>query len=213
MSTPDNKDDENLSDEEWRKLLKPDPSVEEMIDVVKANFCEPGDDRVEIVKELDSYDDRNFWMRISGVDHLVKVHNGVESGDACKSIEHKKQDSAIHYQYAIMKTLRDNGITASFPVQLEDAAKNRDPFVHTLPVVSKKHSPRKLVVSVYTWVEGTTMASFKVCMKVKSYLLFLFFGCLKHVSNKTTLLFSGCSYCHWNALQMQEVFWERSNKS
>ena len=158
--------DETLSDEEKRKLLKPDPTIEQIISIAKENFTVGGDNGVEIIKELDSYDDRNYWCRISGVDLLVKVHNGVESSDACRAVEEGKQDSVIHFQYAIMKTLRESKIPASFPVHLEDARKGQDPLVRSLPVVSKEHSPCKLVVSAYTWVPGMPMSSLKVGIRI-----------------------------------------------
>lgn len=152
-----------MSDEELRKLLKPNPSNEEIIDLIQQKFAQSNKNDhgiVEIVKELDSYDDRNYWMRISGKDFLVKVHNGVESKDTCLAMDHDRQDSVIHFQYAIMKALGDNGIAASCPTFPKDQPDKM--LAVNLPVVSKSHSPCKLVVSVYSWVQGITMSSLKV---------------------------------------------------
>ena len=175
------------NDEERRKLLKPDPSNDEVLAIVKESFAKGKDCQVEIVKELDSYDDRNWWMRIGGADYLVKIHNGVESGDAVNAIEAKKQDSVIHFQYAVMKALKENGIASSFPVHLlEDP--NRDPFVKSLPVLSKEHSPSNLVVSVYTWVQGITMSSLPVlpieCIADAGQFLGKFHQKLENLSSK-----------------------------
>lgn len=191
--------EQQLSDEERRKLLKPNPSNEEMIALVQANYCKPGDDNsVEIVKELDSYDDKNYWMKISGVEHLVKIHNGVESGDACRAIAENKQDSVIHFQYAMMKALKDNKITASYPVHLEE--ENKKPFVTSLPVVSKEHSPCQLVVTVYTWVQGIPMSSLKV-----GWFSFTFTICVCSSVPSSRILFC-VRYCHWNVLPMRDNF-------
>ena len=157
-----------MSDEELRKLLKPNPSNEEIIQLVKQKFAPSSDcSSVEIIKELDSYDDRNYWMKIAGEEFLVKVHNGVESKDAYAAMEHDQQDSVIHFQYAIMKALGDNGIAASCPIFPKDQIGNNNDnqkkmLAVDLPVVSASHSPCTLIVSVYTWVPGTTMASLQV---------------------------------------------------
>ena len=105
-----------MSDEELRKLLKPNPSNEEIIQLVQKKFASSPNDVVEIIKELDSYDYRNYWMKIAGDEFLVKVHNGVESKDTYSAMEHNRQDSVIHFQYAIMRALGENGIAASCPI-------------------------------------------------------------------------------------------------
>ena len=156
-------DNGELTDEELRKLLKPDPAVDEVIQLVKRNFAHPDKDTVEVLKDLDSYDDRNFWMKIGGVDHLVKIHNGVESLDLCRAIDQGNKDSVIHFQYEVMKILADNGISASRPV-LSHKAQNKSevPLITELPVVSDGHSPCKLALSVFSWVPGNTMADLKM---------------------------------------------------
>lgn len=147
--------DTELSDEELRKLLKPNSTPKEIIQLVKSNFTKSDNDSVEIVKDLESYDDRNFWMKIGGEDKLVKIHNGVESLDFCKAFDQGNKNSVIHFQYEMMKILAENGIKASQP-------KTELPLLRELPVVSEAYSPCKLCVSVYTWVPGSTMADLKM---------------------------------------------------
>jgi len=153
------------SDEELRKLLKPNPSNDDILQLVPAFF--PDATQVKIFKELESYDDRNYWIKVdNGVDYLVKVHNGVESKDAKKAMDGGKQDSVIHFQYALMKALladkdmNDTGISASCPIFAP--GKNEALMIQSLPVVSASHSPADLVVSVYQWVPGIPMANLNV---------------------------------------------------
>jgi hypothetical protein len=63
---------EEPSDEEMRKLLLPNPSNEQLIDAVRKCFAKPGQD-VKIVKNLESYDDKNFWVSIDGTYYLAKL--------------------------------------------------------------------------------------------------------------------------------------------
>jgi len=75
--------------EELRKLTKPAPSDEDILGILRdvsivhddendsANL--PHDNNVQIMKELDSYDDANYLVKINGVKYLLKIHNGVES--------------------------------------------------------------------------------------------------------------------------------------
>lgn len=65
----DNKDEP--SDEEMRKRLRPDPSDEQLIQAVTKGFAKPGQ-KVTIVKKLESYDDKNFWVDIDGTHYLAK---------------------------------------------------------------------------------------------------------------------------------------------
>ena len=101
---------EEPSDEEWRKLLKPTPSAEQVLVALQGTYAEEGT-AVKFVKDLESYDDRNFWLEIDGVPYLVKVHNGVESKDF---IDHFQQGdyvkSIIHMQNVIMEHLTKNEI-------------------------------------------------------------------------------------------------------
>ena len=59
------------SDEEMRKRLLPNPSEEQLIAAVTKSFAKAGQ-TVSIVKKLESYDDKNFWVDIGGTHYLAK---------------------------------------------------------------------------------------------------------------------------------------------
>ena len=172
----------STSDEEiLRKQLKPNPTNEEVIDVIRTNYFNNGGDSssgdvvdvdIKLIKELDSYDDRNLWISVDGKNYLAKVHNGVESRDMIQFLtktgndENRKDDdyrkSAIHLQNAIMKHLNVCNITTNQP-QLPSIASSSSiagVAVATLPVVSSKDSPTPLVVRLLGWVDGRPMSSF-----------------------------------------------------
>jgi hypothetical protein len=65
-------------DEDRRKLLKPKVSAEEVLSVLN-DFYVAGDEPAEVIRELDSYDDANYLVKIDGEKALLKIHNGVES--------------------------------------------------------------------------------------------------------------------------------------
>ena len=80
-------DTSNSDDEARRKLLKPKVSEEEALSILIDLYCPSGFDntnnikvpRVQVIKELDSYDDINYLVEINGEKALLKIHNGVES--------------------------------------------------------------------------------------------------------------------------------------
>lgn len=170
MSTPD--DNDNTSEEEiLRKKLKPDPSVEQVLDSVRTHFYD-GSRNVDIrlVKELDSYDDRNLWITVDGTNFLAKVHNGVESRDLIQYLQEDNavgdyRQSAIHLQHSIMTHLNECGITTNRPVKpsKHDLSSAATPVaVVFLPVHSKEDSPTPLVIRLLGWVEGRPMSSYKM---------------------------------------------------
>lgn len=65
-------------DEDRRKLLKPKVSTEEVLSILN-DFYVAGDASAEVIRELDSYDDANYLVKIDGEKALLKIHNGVES--------------------------------------------------------------------------------------------------------------------------------------
>jgi Ser/Thr protein kinase RdoA (MazF antagonist) len=151
------------SDEEMRKLLKPTPSADQVLEVLKHRYAQPAQE-IKLVRELESYDDKNFWVEIDGTSYLAKVHNGVESKDFLKlwKEESASNKSVIHLQNAIMEYLSSHGISTS---------KSQTPLaddlpipasIHSLPVFSADHSPCELVVRLLAWVPGRTMESFKM---------------------------------------------------
>ena len=156
--------DENLSDEELRKLWKPSISEEKVEEVLKKSYALDGE-KVEILEQLDSYDDVNYKVRVDGTPYLLKVHNGVESKDFLKVYDAAGQDyykkgswnSVIHLQSSIMALLNANGISTSHPREARDT--NAPVSVHLLPVVSEHRSPQRLAVRLLSWVEGQIMSS------------------------------------------------------
>jgi Ser/Thr protein kinase RdoA (MazF antagonist) len=150
------------SDEEMRKLLKPNPSEDQVVAALKESYAESGQE-VKIVKELESYDDKNFWVEINGTPFLAKVHNGVESKDFLKLWKEESafNKSVIHLQNAIMEHLNNHGISSSKPQKPIVGDSPTPASVHSLPVVSAEHSPCELVVRLLAWVPGRTMESFK----------------------------------------------------
>lgn len=50
----------DTSDEEMRKLLKPKPTADQVAEALRKSYAQTGQE-VKIVKELESYDDHNYW--------------------------------------------------------------------------------------------------------------------------------------------------------
>ncbi|CAJ1942564.1 unnamed protein product [Cylindrotheca closterium] len=152
------------SDEEMRKLLLPNPSDDQLIAAVQKSFAKPGQ-KVSIVKKLESYDDKNFWVDIDGTYYLAKCHNGVESRDFIKlwKEESAHEKSVIHMQTTIMKHLNENGVTTSNPLSpILDTELPIPASIHEMPVHSESHSPCELVLRLFSWVPGRTMNSVKM---------------------------------------------------
>jgi len=150
------------SDEELRKLYKPLVSKEQAKEVLEKSYADGAE--VEVIKQLDSYDDANFRVKIGGAPYLLKIHNGVESEDfnkvygaAGKNYTKKgSMNSVVHLQSTMMSLLTNHGINTSKP---QNATDTKAPVsIHSLPVVSPEHSPRSLVVRLLYWVEGRLMA-------------------------------------------------------
>mmetsp|Transcript_19390 Transcript_19390/g.40090 ORF Transcript_19390/g.40090 Transcript_19390/m.40090 type:complete len:370 (-) Transcript_19390:739-1848(-) len=153
----------NLSDEELRKLLKPSITKDLAKKVLEQSYASDGE-QIEVISELDSYDDVNFRVKLGGVPFLLKIHNGVESKDFVKVYEaagnnySKKgcMNSVVHLQSTMMALLSNHGINTSLPKTALDT--DAPVCIHSLPVVSSNHSPQKLVVRLLSWVEGKLMS-------------------------------------------------------
>jgi Ser/Thr protein kinase RdoA (MazF antagonist) len=165
MPKKDNGSDEP-SEEEMRKLLKPCPTEEQVLEVLKKSYVPAHETSFRIVKALDSYDDANYKVEIAGEPYLLKVHNGVESRDflavADPTDYYKKgrAGSCIHFQNAIMEILNRNHVPTNVPVPPRDekSEPSESPVsVHKLPVLSDDHSPCSLVVRLLCWVPGRPM--------------------------------------------------------
>lgn len=135
------------SDEELRKLLKPNPTEEQVIEAVQNGYGKT----IKIIKQLDSYDDVNFLVQENDASYLLKIHNGVESLDYVKNA----QDSSIFFQNAMMQHLNQNDIPTSDPIISEVSGEAL--IVAKLPVVSGP--PQDLVVRLLSWLPGRTMSS------------------------------------------------------
>lgn len=178
------------SDEERRKLLKPAPTEEQLLQLLKDNYCEEekkdDDSACKLIQQLDSYDDVNWKVKIDGKPYLLKIHNGVESEDF---LEQTNEDSSIadkaainggcfyrkghmksiiHLQNAMQELLSQHGLVTTMPVRplkgrtSDEKEKGSPALVASLPVTSSKHSPRQLVVRLLTWVSGKPLSSVQV---------------------------------------------------
>jgi len=161
-----------LSDEEMRKLLKPNPTAEQVLQILQSKYAANSSSSCKVLQQLDSYDDCNFKVEIDNTPYLFKVHNGVESRDFLKVYESAGRDyhkegfasSVIHLQNAIIDILAKNDIPTSavVPPNHNNNNNNGTPcpvVIETLPVVSESHSPSPLVVKLLQWVHGRTMSS------------------------------------------------------
>ena len=164
--------DGTLSDEQMRKLLKPKVPEDRIIQIIKDHYASEGQ-RVTLIKEMDSYDDQNFYVRIGDKHYLFKVHNGVESNDYSNAVQMANGDhykkgnmtSCIHLQNAMIDALTRHNITTTASVQPHNSNGSTSPtplIVQPLPVVAETHSPCLLVCRLLTWVSGRPMASVKL---------------------------------------------------
>lgn len=171
MSNTDADSSNNNSEEEiLRKKLKPDPTADQVLDAVRTYFYDGKNDvEIKLKKELDSYDDRNFWITVDGTDYLAKVHNGVESRDLIQYLQNDKensgyQKSAIHLQNAIMTHLNDCEISTNKPREptSQNASTSTPVAVVSFPVHSKDDSPTPLVLRLLGWVNGRPMSDYQM---------------------------------------------------
>lgn len=165
----------NLSDEEMRKLLKPIPTVEDVLEILRSSYVSDvvnNNNSCNVIRPLDSYDDCNFQVEINGTPYLLKIHNGVESNDFMTVYNASGQDyykrgsagSVIHLQNAMIECLRRNKIPTSVPIPPivhEQQSSHRDNIppvsIHEVPVLAQQYSPCKLVVRLMQWVPGRPM--------------------------------------------------------
>ena len=147
--------------------MKPSISHEQAKEVLEKSYAKDGDE-IQVVEHLDSYDDVNFKVEVGGTPYLLKIHNGVESKDFLKVYEAAEKDfykrgalnSVIHLQSTIMGLLSAKGISTSEPQIARDT--KAPVSVHSLPVVSTEHSPQKLAVRLFSWVQGKPMSAMTV---------------------------------------------------
>lgn len=163
-----------ISDEEMRKLLKPNPTEEDALRILKTSYVNDDEaeskssPRCKILKQLDSYDDCNFKVEIDGEPYLLKFHNGVESSDFVSVYKGADNDyykqghagSVIHLQNAIMEKLKQRNILTSVPVKPVNSTVPVS--IHSVSVLSPTHSPCQLVVRLFAWVPGRPMSAVKL---------------------------------------------------
>lgn len=77
------------TDEDRRKLLKPKVSTDDALAILN-EFYTSDSQKAEVVRELNSYDDANYLVKIDGIKALLKIHNGVESEKYIKRHSTKK---------------------------------------------------------------------------------------------------------------------------
>ncbi len=168
MSASSQNGSSSSSDEELRKCLKPNPTSDQIIQAVKATYKT---DDVSIVKELESYDDRNYLVLVDNTKFLAKVYNGVESSKyiAASSSSSEKNGngeekttlSSIHLYSFLFQHLHQPkyNVTTSSPYPIPDQQSTPHVSIHDFPVTSQSYKAQPLVLQLLTWVEGTTMSS------------------------------------------------------
>ena len=142
-----------MSDEERRKLLKPNVSHADVLALLRSYFSATDTSKVVVLKSLDSYDDQNFLVSINDVQLLLKVHNGVESDNS----------PVIDLQNSIMLHLnKDSSVRTTAPLPPTSPSALPSPPLSvrvSLPVASSLHSPYPLCVRLLTFLPGSPMSS------------------------------------------------------
>jgi len=175
----------NQTDEDRRKLLKPKVSTEEALFILNEFYINDDDvssegpSNAEVIRELDSYDDVNFLVKICGEKALLKIHNGVESEKYIRNHSAKKVklnedgagdgdcNSIIDLHTAIFDHLAKPkyDLTTCRTMLVKKSAceadGDRSVCVKELPVVSSQHSPYTLVIRLCSWVDGIPLSSTK----------------------------------------------------
>lgn len=180
--------EDSSQDEVRRKLLKPKITADEALSILVDLYIADGFDvdaevpRVEVIQELDSYDDVNYLVKIDGEKALLKVHNGVESEQYIAAHARKRAklteldspstdgsksttSSIIDLHTSIYSHLASNpkyNVTTgkTIPAKKSD---NDSVCIRELSVVSPKHSPQHLVVRLQSWVHGSPLSSIDWC--------------------------------------------------
>jgi hydroxylysine kinase len=146
-------------DEERRKDEKPVISVSEAVAAAKLLYgLDIHDENREAVKELDSYDDRNFYIcgmlpSSDRVQHcLLKIHNGVESDRL----------DQLQSQNEVMIYLSSKGFVCPYPIKgvQGDLINFIDLKANAGNSCQKRHAVRLL-----TWVNGKTLSSTTVTLE------------------------------------------------
>ena len=172
------------SDEEMRKLLKPNPSEDDIVKVLHESYVLDSSgscvNDVRVCKQLESYDDCNYLVEINKCEYILKVHNGVESDAYINSKKTVDSSSGSHIE--LMKKIFTHlnqpqfQVKTSLPVPPcsssgksqqqqqqddddEEEEEEESSSIHKLSVVSKDHSPRELVVTLLEYVPGIPLSN------------------------------------------------------
>lgn len=73
QATSSGSDSSSGSEEEMRKLLQPNATLDQILEVLKSSYSHVDGDKFEVVQKLDSYDDNNFLVKINSQKYLIKV--------------------------------------------------------------------------------------------------------------------------------------------
>lgn len=147
-------------DEARRKDEKPVVTVAEAIAAAKELYgLEIAEENVSKVKQLDSYDDRNFFMQGSlpssngaVASYLFKVHNGVESD----------RKEFLSCQNAIMSFLSSNGFACPSPIASR-SGEDIEYLELDLKVAKEDGQTKKNhAVRLLSWVEGKPLSTVEV---------------------------------------------------
>ena len=149
----------SADDEARRKFEKPRCVAEDVVAFVQENFTlDGGEIDPKSIVELNSYDDRNYYVRTVDGEHeyTIKVHNGVESG----------RPGLLAAQSAIMRHLNAHGVSAPVPIKtnagkllegvaakVKGVAEDIAFLLLPLPESAQKFQ-RAHAVRVLTWIPG-----------------------------------------------------------
>ena len=174
MATTDGGDD--TQDEVRRTFLKPKVSPDEALSILLDLYIADGFDgdakvkvpRAEVIRELDSYDDVNYLVKVDGEKALLKIHNGVESEEYIAEHTRKGEKldgsaSHIDLHTAIYAHLANPQYNVTTAKTIPPTTSNNEECVciRELPVVSSEHSPHQLVIRLQTFVHGTPLSDIK----------------------------------------------------
>ncbi|KAL3762654.1 hypothetical protein ACHAWU_001599 [Discostella pseudostelligera] len=191
-------DGDKTNDEVRRKLLKPKVTEEEALSILVDLYIPDGFDddvnnvelpRAQVIQALDSYDDVNYLVKIDGTKAVLKIHNGVESGQyiAAHARKWAKLDeddrpsnkdasestttsSIIDLHTAIFAHLANPKYNVGtgqtiLPIKKSSSSgreageDDTSVCIRELSVVSSEHSPQQLVIRLQRYVDGTPLCS------------------------------------------------------
>lgn len=129
------------AEEELRKREKPQCAKDKAVSIAAELFGLELD--VAKVKQLESYDDVNYYLRcMDGSQYVFKIHNGVESDNAV----------FLEGMNKLLLHLREHGITAPHPVN--SVAGN---WMTKVELPLRDGQPKQHAIRLLGWVDGEMM--------------------------------------------------------